>query len=259
MLSFPVYNRGLVYHKVSEKLELGLTTTTPTQFKTQMLALKRLGFMFSTIDKNNPEMHQIMITFDDGYSSIMDYAAPILDEVGGVATVFAITDYIGKKNSWDYFTKDKQVDHMSWGHLRQLKNLGWEIGSHGRSHKRMINLSIKSIQDELESSKKEIEDKVGAEVSTFCPPFNAWNSELLLLIEEAGYNKVAISYPLNGLPNWAGEFIPRQGVYLHDSMPLFLAKLFANPLAPIAVLQQQIINLVGNGKILENWLKHSRA
>lgn len=256
-MAFPVYNRGLVYHKVSEKLEWGLTTTTPSQFKAQMLVLKSLGFSFSTISNYDESQNQVLITFDDGYSSTFKHAAPILDEVGGVATVFAITDYVGRKNSWDYFTEDKQVSHMSWDELRSLQSSGWEIGSHGRTHKRLINMSQKNIIEELDSSKKEIEDQIGVEVKTFCPPFNAWNSELISLIEDAGYTKIAISYPLSGLPNWAGEFVMRQGVYIHDVLPLFKGKLFTNPFAPLAVLQQQLINIAGNGSIVENWLSHT--
>ncbi len=252
---FPVYNRGLVYHKVSAEFEWGLTTTLPKQFKAQMHALKRLGFSFSTIKDHDPLQNEVLITFDDGYSSIKTYAAPILEEVGGVATVFAISDYVGLKNSWDYFPEDKQVDHMSWSDLRELHNLGWEIGSHGRSHRRLINMNIQSIMDELVTSRKQIEDQMGSQVTTFCPPFNAWNSDLLVMIEDAGYTRIAISYPLSGLPKWKGEFIPRLGVYLHDALPLFLAKIMAGPLAPLEVLQQQLINLVGDGNILENWLK----
>ncbi len=254
-MSFPVYNRGLVYHKVSDQYEWGVTTTTPGQFKAQMLALKRLGFSFSRIRDYQATDQAVLVTFDDGYSSIMEFAAPILEEVGGVATVFAISDYVGRKNSWDYFPEHKQVDHMPWADLRQLSDRGWEIGSHGRSHRRLIGLGQDQVRDELLVSKREIEDQVGEEVTTFCPPFNAWNSDLLSQIEDAGYTKIAISYPLTGLPSWAGEFIPRLGVYLHDVMPLFLAKILASPLAPIEVLQQQLINLAGDGKILENWLK----
>ena len=244
-----------MYHKVSEQYEWGVTTTTPRQFRAQMLALKHLGFSFSRTMDFDPSLQQILITFDDGYSCIKEYAAPVLDEVGGVATVFAITDYVGKKNTWDYFPENKQIDHMSWSDLRELHNRGWEIGSHGRTHRRLINMSSVAIRDELIQSKQDIENQMGCEVSTFCPPFNAWNSDLLVMIEEAGYTKIAISYPLSGLPNWAGEFIPRLGVYLHDVMPLFLAKIMANPLAPIEVLQQQLINMAGDGNILENWLK----
>ena len=257
-MSFPVYNRGLVYHKVSDQYEWGVTTTTPRQFKAQMLALKHLGFSFSRIKDYQDTSQQILVTFDDGYSSIMEYAAPILEEVGGVATVFAISDYVGKKNSWDYFPEDKQVTHMTWPELRLLSTRGWEIGSHGRSHRRLIGMNHKQVHDELVFSKEDIEYKVGEEVTTFCPPFNAWNSDLLTQIEDAGYTRVAISFPLNGLPRWNGEFIPRLGVYLHDVMPLFLAKVMASPLAPIAVLQQQLINIAGDGKILENWLKPTR-
>jgi peptidoglycan/xylan/chitin deacetylase (PgdA/CDA1 family) len=254
-LSFPVYNRGLVYHKVSDTREWGVTTTTPKQFKTQIDGLHQLGFTFSTIKDHDPGKDQILITFDDGYSCIKEYAAPILESVNGAATVFAISDFAGKKNSWDYFPESKQVSHMSWSELRELSDEGWEIGSHGRTHRRLINMSSERIKDELLGSKKRIEDELGTEVKTFCPPFNAWNSELIDQIEQVGYTKIAISYPLNGLPKWSGEFVPRLGVYLHDIMPLFMGKIFANPLAPIAVLEQQLINIAGDGKILENWLK----
>lgn len=254
-MPFPVYNRGLVYHKVSDQHEWGVTTTTPKQFKAQVAALQRLGFTFSTIKDHDPAKNQILLTFDDGYSCIKEYAAPILENAGGVATVFAITDYVGKKNDWDYFPEDKQIYHMPWSDLRELHSKGWEIGSHGRTHRRLINMNHKQIQDELLISKKDIEDQLGCEVTTFCPPFNAWNSDLLSQIEEAGYTRLAISYPLDGLPKWGGEFVPRLGVYLHDAIPLFLGKIILNPLAPVQVLQQQIINHLGDGKILESWLK----
>ncbi len=245
-----------MYHKVSEKIEWGLTTTTPQQFRAQMLALKRLGFSFSSIKEFDKNAQQVLITFDDGYTCVKQHAAPVLHELGGVATVFAITDYVGKKNSWDYFPVDKQVTHMPWSDLRELHDLGWEIGSHGRSHQRLIGMSEKQVRDELRSSKKQLEDKIGVEVITFCPPFNAWNTELLSEIEQAGYTRIAISYPLSSLPKWSGEFVPRLGVYLHDLKPLFLSKIFANPLAPLEVLQQQLFNLGGDGRILESWKKH---
>ena len=144
---------------------------------------------------------------------------------------------------------------MNWSELRRLHEKGWEIGSHGKTHRRLIAMDSKKITQELVISKKNIEDRIGSEVTTFCPPFNAWNSDLLIQIEQAGYTQIAISYPLNGLPKWSGRFVPRLGVYLHDTMPLFLAKIFANPMAPIEVLQQQLINIAGDGKILETWGK----
>lgn len=254
-MRFPVYNRGLVYHKVSDVREWGLTTTTPIQFKAQVEALKHLGFTFSRIQDYDPSLNQILITFDDGYDCIKEHAAPILEAVEAVATVFVITDFVGKKNSWDYFPESEQIHHMSWSDLQELHDKGWEIGSHGCTHRRLINLDHKAIDKELRVSKKKIQDKLGSEVNTFCPPFNIWNSDLLSQIEQAGYTRVAISYPINGLPKWSGNFIPRLGVYLHDAMPLFLGKVFANPLSPIEVLQQQLINIAGDGKILENWLK----
>ena len=254
-MPLPVYNRGLVYHKVSEQYEWGVTTTTPKQFRAQMLELRRLGFSFSNIKDYDSTLNQIFVTFDDGYSCINEYAAPILDEVGGVATVFAITDYVGKKNSWDYFPENKQVTHMNWFELRTLSEKGWEIGSHGKSHRRLIAMNTRQIQEELEGSKKHIEDQLGSEVLTFCPPFNAWNSDLIAMIEDAGYTKIAISFPLSGLPKWSGEFVPRLGVYVTDTLPGFVAKIKVRPRTFWQVLQQQIVNMAGDGKLLETWLK----
>ncbi len=254
-MAFPIYNRGLVYHKVSENYEWGLTTTTPKQFRAQMLELQRLGFLFSNIKNQDISKNQILVTFDDGYSNINEFAVPILDEVGGVATVFAISDYVGKKNSWDYFPVEKQVDHMNWTELRELHDRGWEIGSHGKTHRRLVGMDTKQVRSELITSKKHIEDQLGGEVTTFCPPFNVWDSDLVSEIEQAGYSQIAISYPLNDLPRWSGSFVPRLGVYLHDTMPFFRGKIFATPLAPLEVLQQQLINMAGDGKILERWWK----
>ena len=220
-----------------------------------MLELQRLGFSFSRVMDHDPSLNQVLITFDDGYSCVNDYAAPILDEVGGVATVFAITDYVGKKNSWDYFPEDKQITHMNWPELRSLQEKGWEIGSHGKSHRRLVTMSPHNIEDELQNSKKHIEDQLGSEVTTFCPPFNAWNSDLISMIEDAGYTKIAISFPLSGLPKWSGEFVPRLGVYITDTLPYFVAKLKVSPRSAWEVLQQQIVNMAGDGKLLENWIK----
>ena len=253
-MSLPVFNRGLVYHKVSEANEWGVTTTTPRQFKSQMLVLKHLGFSFSTIKDSDEDPDSILVTFDDGYDNVIEHAAPILDEVGGVATVFAITDYVGKKNTWDYFPVEKQITHMPWEHLRELSDRGWEIGSHGCSHRRLVNMGSDRIWKELTESKFILEQKLGAEVTTFCPPFNAWNNDLLAMIEDVGYTRIAISFPLNGLPTWSGKFVPRLGVYLHDVIPLFMAKIKLSPLTPLAVILQQLINIAGDGKILENWL-----
>jgi peptidoglycan/xylan/chitin deacetylase (PgdA/CDA1 family) len=220
-----------------------------------MLHLKHLGFSFSTIRNTSLDDQSIFVTFDDGYDNVMDHAFPVLREVEGVATVFAIADYVGKKNSWDYFPEAHQIHHMPWGDLRTLSDAGWEIGSHGKTHRRMIHMNPREIVKELEESKLEIEQQTGKEVVTFCPPFNAWNYELLQAIEAAGYTRVAISYPMSPLPKWSGEFVPRLGVYRHDILSKFMGKIVTNPWSPIEVLQQQLINIAGDGHILESWLK----
>jgi peptidoglycan/xylan/chitin deacetylase (PgdA/CDA1 family) len=43
----------------------------------------------------------IAITFDDGYRSILDFAVPILNELGLPATVFVTSGYLDENNMWN--------------------------------------------------------------------------------------------------------------------------------------------------------------
>ncbi len=252
---WPIYNRGLVYHKVSPKLEVGLTTTTPRQFEAQMREIQRLGFSFACVRDHETADNPVFVTFDDAYDSVWEHALPVLSDLEAPATVYVITDYIGKKNSWDYFKSASQVDHLDWTRLTELDRLGWEIGSHGCSHRNLLAMHREERQRELRDSKAALEDRLGREVSSFCPPFNQWNDILLDEIYAVGYRTVSISFPLQPLPSWPGYILPRLGVYLHDIKPLLRAKLLMNPLMPWAVLSQEFINVMAQGPVISRRLR----
>jgi hypothetical protein len=42
-----------------------------------------------------------LLTFDDGYASLDEYAYPVLADLGFTATTFLVTDFIGLENTWD--------------------------------------------------------------------------------------------------------------------------------------------------------------
>lgn len=252
---WPTYNRGLVYHKVSPQLEVGLTTTTPGQFKAQMQELKRLGFSFATLRDFDSVDNPVFVTFDDAYDCIWEHAVPSLIELGGVATVYVIADYVGKKNAWDYFKPASQVDHLAWDRLRELDELGWEIGSHGCSHRNLLILSKAERLEELRRSKDVLEERLGREVTSFCPPYNQWNSILLEEINEAGYSSISISFPIEPLPPWPGHIQPRLGVYIYDLLPLFRSRLKMTPLMPITILGQKFTNIMAQAPIISRRLK----
>jgi len=111
----------------------------------------------------------IVCTFDDGYATLLQHALPILKQYGFSATVFINTNLIGKDNSWNW--KDtKRRFHLDKEGLRTLFQEGWEIASHGNSHKNLLQLSERDITNELAESKQILEKLVGA-VNAYAYPY----------------------------------------------------------------------------------------
>ena len=87
----------LMYHHFAEKTN-PVTTVTPEQFREQLTALKEAGYQTVTVrqvidyaESGAPLPDKpILITIDDGYTSNLTEAAPILEELGMCATVFVI-------------------------------------------------------------------------------------------------------------------------------------------------------------------------
>lgn len=250
-MSSTLYNQGLVYHKVSEDFEWGLTTVSPFAFKKQMESLKLRNMSFKHVHElsaSEKQSRAIAITFDDGYRSVYSHAFPILSELNIPGTVFIITDFIGKTNDWDWQIGGHRFEHLTWSEIRELHEAGWEIGSHTASHKILTTVDRKSIREELRSSKDTLEQSLGTAVHTICPPFNRFNIEILELASEIGYSKCAISFPLESSPVGFEDFIvPRLGVYHHEWLSVVRGKLDVNLWTPLVVLQQQIINLAARG------------
>jgi len=81
----------------------------PEQFEAQLVALRRWGYQ--TISFGDWLAYRrgagalprrpIILTFDDGYRSTYEIAWPLLQRHGSTATVFLVSDLIGKTNAWD--------------------------------------------------------------------------------------------------------------------------------------------------------------
>lgn len=251
MIRTPLYNQGLVYHKVSDEFEWGLTTVSPSAFRRQIVDLRQRGFSFKRVHELIPtqkEHREIAITFDDGYENVYKEAYPILNELKVPGTVFIITDFVGRANDWDWQIGGRTFRHLTWSEIHELQSTGWEIGSHTVSHRILTNISSADVTRELELSKEILEQKLGTGIKTICPPFNRFNQHILELAREAGYEKCAVSFPLEAPPRGYEDFIvPRLGVYHHEWRSVVRGKLVVNVWTPLVILQQQIINLAAHG------------
>lgn len=85
----------------------------------------------------------VVLTFDDGNKSDITFVAPKLKEYGFGAS-FYITEGLG-------FPADPNKErYVSWQDVRQLHELGFEVGNHTGSHPNMAKLPKEEIRSNLE-------------------------------------------------------------------------------------------------------------
>lgn len=81
-----------------------------------------------------------VLHFDNGWFDTIDVAFPILEELGLTGTCFPITDGIEASSSGETAAVRTLTEgvvskpFMTWDHLQQLLDAGWEIGGHTATH-----------------------------------------------------------------------------------------------------------------------------
>jgi len=222
------------YHKIYPTFDIGITTRHPVQFYQDLKTLKDLKFnpvTFSKIyqDSNIPE-NPIIITFDDAYEALLDYAIPAMEEFGFRGVVYVPTDYIGKNNDWDVQLGKLKFNHLDKNQLAELHEAGYEIGSHTGSHRLLTKLSNKDLKIELSESKKILEKITNNLVYSISYPFGKFDQRTIEYSKEVGYfyGVAAIHYQRAKIVDNLFA-LKRYNIYRFDSNRQFQSKLGIYP------------------------------
>lgn len=180
--------------------ELHDSITTPTSVFQQFVDfIYENGYglcsMKDYLGKTKEERKRFVVcTFDDGYKNLLTVAMPILTKHNYSATVYVCTDLIGKDNKWN--NKDATLrQHLSLDDIMELDKNGWEIASHGVTHRNLLKLSDTEIEFELAESKRLLSDIVG-NVITYAYPYGAYNNFIKYCVEK--YYKYAFAVSQGG-------------------------------------------------------------
>ncbi|MBN1408034.1 MAG: polysaccharide deacetylase family protein [Calditrichaceae bacterium] len=179
------------YHKISPSFDIGITTRHPRQFENDLEILKSYKFntiTFRDITNDDSEIsNPIIITFDDAYETIKTYALPIMQSFGYKGVIYPVTNFIGRYNDWDVQIGKFKFKHLDWKELKDIQEIGFEIGSHTQSHELLTQMSYERQFRELSQSKSALEDALGKEVCSVSYPFGRFNQETIQCAEKAGY------------------------------------------------------------------------
>ncbi len=115
----------------------------------------------------------IALTFDDGFRSFAEDAWPILKEHGLPATVFVVTDHVGRTNRWggEDVPSIPELPLLGWEELGRLAEEGVDLGAHSRTHPDLTRILPERIAEELESSLEAIERETGNRPASFAYPY----------------------------------------------------------------------------------------
>lgn len=224
----------LGYHAVSEEWPSDISVT-PDAFERQLTYLVRRGYCgarFHEAVAKPPGGKTVVVTFDDAYSSVMELALPILERLGLVGTVFVPTNFAagGQRASWmgvDMYLDGPhagELEVMSWQELGELAELGWEIGSHTRSHPHLTRLDDQTLVEELVGSREDCERALGMPCPSIAFPYGDTDARVVARTGESGYAAAA------GLPHYRNlhqpEALnwPRVGVFFADGRGRFRLK-----------------------------------
>lgn len=152
------------------------------------------------------------LTFDDGYTSMLDAALPELRRHGFGATAFIISGRVGGTNDWDTGPVWPLLDAAG---VRELAGAGIEIGSHSISHPHLAGLPASQQAAQASDSRRHLEDLLGAPVRGFAYPYGSMDAAARHAVGAAGYDYAcAVEAPLTALGPLA---MPRTYVGQRDS------------------------------------------
>jgi peptidoglycan/xylan/chitin deacetylase (PgdA/CDA1 family) len=185
-------NVVLAYHAISEDWAHPLATS-PERFRRQLAQLASRGFRGVTLGQlatGECLGRTVAITFDDGFASVVQ-AKPMLEELGWPATVFVVTDAVGSGLPMPWLGGPVGANEaarlpLSWEALAGLAAGGWEIGSHGRTHRLLSDLSDAEVAAELAESREAVATRIGS-CRGLSYPWGEVDDRVVAAARRAGY------------------------------------------------------------------------
>lgn len=236
MSSAPV--RILAYHSLAPWSgdRLGVE---PDQFRRQLEWLAEHNWDCLGLDEwirlsrenRRPDKPSVVITFDDGYADNLEFAAPILKDLGWSATVFVVTAALKNGSfpkSWPETIGGRIAASprrsMTWNDLEKWCRLGFTVGSHTHSHPILPRLDREQRLAELRNSATLLEARLGIKEMCLCYPYGDVDPEVLADTRAAGYEGGLVTPSIGGVPKtrWT---MHRIGVYGHDTLSRFRFKM----------------------------------
>jgi peptidoglycan/xylan/chitin deacetylase (PgdA/CDA1 family) len=190
----------LTYHKLGPRppgVRLKGLYIGEKLFARQLGELRAAGFASGTLETCTApcKNRQLVITFDDGFESVLRHGLKPLAENQFRAVQFLVAGRLGQSNEWEQREGEMPEPLMDAGQIREWLAAGHSIGSHTLTHPFLTRLSPAAAREEITDSKKKLEDIFSRPVEDFCYPYGDWNEAIRDLVIAAGYKTACTINP----------------------------------------------------------------
>ena len=191
-----VYTNGyqlvpvLTYHDIGPQAK-GRLVIGAKAFGEQMHYLKTHNYRVVSLEelheflqlKRQLPRRAVVLTFDDGHRSFLEYAYPVLKDLRFPATLFVYTDYVGSgRNALD------------WDDLARLDAEGFQVEGHTKTHgdlRRQPGESetdhARRLRTELEASQRLFQQRLGRPARFLAYPYGAADDAVLAHTRDSGF------------------------------------------------------------------------
>ncbi|SFP90016.1 polysaccharide deacetylase family protein [Hydrogenimonas thermophila] len=231
----------LMYHQIGKfppMKDHRATYCDINRFKQQMWYLHKFKYNVISLDelvnifqnKKSIPSKTVVLTFDDGYENFLTQAVPVLSKYNFPAIVYVVPSLIGKKAEWLALDGHPTPQMLTLEQLREVRNLGFQVGSHNLVHERMAQKTLKEQIYEVIESKKILEELLQEEIKHFCYPYGSYNIDSLKAVEAGNYTTAVTCQRAAATPDFDLLALPRKAISFGDTLLGFIFKLHAKNL-----------------------------
>lgn len=181
----------LMYHKVGDAVDTPWWVTT-REFETQLQGLREQGYQ--SVLPSDLDAHRrwgkplpakpVLLSFDDGYLTMLETAEPLLKKYGFQGVCYLITGKVSDtpetRQEWE------GTKLLSWPEVRAMQQRGTVVfGGHTRTHPNLR--AMPDPGDEIKGCYQDLVKKGGFTPEGFCYPFGQYRAETPALVAKAGF------------------------------------------------------------------------